>query len=164
MKYLNIKRNVVRLICIGILSFSSLALILALFPERNSPNSTLDEDVLMPEMPSFSLPVTEVFKVKANTKYFFKVELGSNLTILGSLREVNGTCINFYVLDEANMKKFLANKSFSHAYVSYELHGKANFTFITDKRMNYYFVLDNEFLRQGVCHDKLIYLELKAKE
>jgi hypothetical protein len=151
-----------KIVLIVILILSILGLMLGLSSRENFVNPTLlYEDVMIPEMSSFSLPISEVFKIKANTKYFFKVELEANLTILGRLIEMNGTCINFYILDEINMKKFLANKSFSHAYVSYEIHGKANFTFITDKAMTYYFIIDNDFLRQGICHDKIVYLEVK---
>lgn len=114
-------------------------------------------------MNSLSAPISEFFRVKANTIYLFKVKLESNLTIFCNLKEMNGTCINFYVLNELNLKQFLKNKRFLHAYVAIEMHGKVNISFITDKETTYYFIFDNQFRKQGICHDKLIYFELKVK-
>lgn len=164
MKAMTKKELILGFLLIGAVVFSMYALFEMLRPQREIDfESSADGDVPISNMPSFTLPISEVFKIKANTTYFFKVNIGTNVTLIGNLKEASGMCIKFYVLNETNMKRWLADQSFS-AYVSFE-GGKEDFIFTTDQEGVYYFVFDNRVLFfQKVCQDKLIIFNLRAKE
>ncbi|MBO3804209.1 MAG: hypothetical protein JTT11_10165 [Candidatus Brockarchaeota archaeon] len=115
-------------------------------------------------MPSFTLPISEIYKIESEKVYFMKVNIESNATLIGEMRESVGMCINFFVLDEANMKNWLNNRTFT-AYAKAQTVGKYNFTFTTDHDGTYYFVFDNrEFYVHAPCSDKVIIFKLKRQE
>ncbi|MEM3693609.1 MAG: hypothetical protein QXI39_06280 [Candidatus Bathyarchaeia archaeon] len=164
-----VRRMALGILCAFVIAFATYTLfviIQAIFLKTSLGEDQEGENVPIPDMASYSLPISEIFEVKRNTTYMFKVSLGSNLTLDGSLKEAAGMCINFYVFDETNLKRWLAGRSFS-SIVFFEAVGKEkeNFTFITEKEGNYYFVLDNmeKHFSYEVCQDKYILFELKSR-
>lgn|GEM_PF-5989148 len=168
MKPLKSKRLVLGFLCGLAIVFASYTILTVLFQKTMKGSGEAEEDeILLPDIPSLSLPVSEIFEVKKNTTYIFKVSLSSNITLIGSFKEAAGMCINFYVLNETNLKRWLADRSFS-AIISFEGAGKQqeNFTFNTGKEQTYYFVFDNREKRFSyeVCQDKYIIFELRTRE
>ena len=120
--------------------------------QQSSPTVVDDSDL--------AVIVEDTFEVERNELHFFDVELESNTTVNGYFEESSGMCVNFYVLDEANFPRMLADYNFS-AIISENHVVKYNFTFTADQRGTYYFVFDNERLVDGdVCLDKVIMLKL----
>lgn len=120
--------------------------------QQSSPTVVDDSDL--------AVIVEDTFEVGRNELYFFDVELESNTTVNGYFEESNRMCVNFYVLDEANFPRMLADYNFS-AIISENHVVEYNFTFRVDQRGTYYFVFDNERLVDGdVCLDKVIMLKL----
>ena len=121
------------------------------------------EEKKIPEMQSLTIPISEIFKIGTETTFFFKVDLPLNETFEGSFKEASGMCINFFILNETNMKNWLNDRSYS-AYVSAMSVGRYNFTFTTDYGGTYYFVLDNreKFVHEP-CQEKVVIFRLNKK-
>ncbi|MBS7609978.1 hypothetical protein KEJ36_03150 [Candidatus Bathyarchaeota archaeon] len=169
MKPIPARRMVLGILCAFVISFATYTLFVIIKPiilKTSWEEVEEEENIPIPDVASFALPISEIFEVKRNTTYMFKVSLVSNVTLDGSIKEAAGMCINFYVLDETNLKRWLAGRSFS-SIVFFEAVGKEkeNFTFTTEKDGNYYFVLDNMEKRFSyeVCQDKYILFELKPR-
>lgn len=104
--------------------------------------------------------VEDTFEVARNELSFFDVELESNTTVNGYFEESSRMCLNFYVLDEANFPRMLADLNFS-AIISANHAVELNFTFTAEQQGTYYFVFDNERLVEGdVCLDKVVMFRL----
>lgn len=104
--------------------------------------------------------IEDMFEVKRNELFFFDVELESNTTVTGYFEESSGMCVDFYVVDQANFPKMLADLNFS-AIISARHAVEYNLTFTADQPGTYYFVFDNQRLIDGdVCLDKVIMLKL----
>ncbi|MGQ9515404.1 MAG: hypothetical protein ACUVTL_10240 [Thermoproteota archaeon] len=121
------------------------------------------EEKNIPDMPTFTIPISDIFKIGTETTFFFKIDLPSNTTFEGSYREASGMCINFFVLNETNMRNWLNDRSY-RAYVSAMTTGKYNFTFTTDYAGTYYFVMDNreKFVHEP-CQEKVVIFSLNIK-
>ncbi|MDH5441798.1 MAG: emp24/gp25L/p24 family protein [Candidatus Bathyarchaeota archaeon] len=104
--------------------------------------------------------VEDTFEVERNDLFFLDVELESNTTVTGYFEESSGMCVGFYILDQANFPRMMADLNFS-AIISAKHAVEYNFTFIADQPGTYYFVFDNQRLIDGdVCLDKVIMLKL----
>jgi len=152
-----------KLLLIGVIVFS-LSVIIFIPSYMSYPrNQFSDENIKIPDMRSFSLPISETFVVKANSSYFFKVQIDANSTIVGSFQEANKLCILFYVLNETTMKKWLSGMDVSReAYVYSKV--STNFTVTFTSTGTYYFVFDNRVIyRDIVCKDKVVLLQVTLR-
>jgi hypothetical protein len=152
-----------KLLLIGIIIFSLSVIIFVPSSMSSSRNQFLDENIKIPDMRSFSLPISERFVVKANSSYFFKVQIDANSTIVGSFQEANKLCILFYVLNETGMKKWLSGVDVSReAYIYSKV--STNFTITFTSTGTYYFVFDNRVIYHDiVCRDKLVLLKVTLR-
>ena len=121
------------------------------------------EERNIPDMPLLTIPISEIFEVGTETAFFFKVNLPSNMTLEGSYKEASGMCVNFFILNETNMRNWLNDRSYN-AYASAMTIGKYNFTFTTDYGGTYYFVIDNreKFVHEP-CQKKVVIFRLNEK-
>ena len=165
MKGLSTKKSALMFLCIGVAAFSLYTLFVVLWPMGGGilPSG----EVEIPDMPSYDLPVSDIFKVKAGDLFLFKVDIERNVTLVGNFSEASGLCFNFHVLNESNMKKLLTYQELS-AYVEVHSEGpeKQNFNFTTNQKGTYYFAFDNRETPHGggVCLDVLIFFELMPQE
>jgi hypothetical protein len=126
-------------------------------PEESSDLEP-SEEVIIPDMPTLTLPISDIFEVPRSGLYFFKVRIDPGITVTGSFN-----VHKLFVLNETNIKHWLTKHSFK-AYVSCRAVTKCEFTFTTDQEGIYYFILDNHSMAESeTCFSKIVLLELKVK-
>lgn len=104
--------------------------------------------------------IEETLEVERDDINYFDIKLAAEDVIKGEFEVSSRVCINFYVLNNTNFNKMLANQNFM-SYIS-EIHvTNYEFTFIPEYAGTYFFVFDNRELADGgVCYDKIIMFKL----
>lgn len=151
-------------LCVGVVALAVYALF-AISGSKGGPTIVPPADEKgIPDVPSFDIPISEIWGIGKETTYFFKVRIPSNVTLVGSFRETSGMCVNFFILNETNMRNWVNDRTY-YAYASAKTVGKYNFTFMTDHEGTYYFILDNrETFVHEPCQEKVVIFELKPQE
>ena len=119
-------------------------------------------ETFTPEIPEIKAPLilNETFEVERNDIYFFEVNLTEGEEVNGYFTVKERVCINFYLLDEENFPRMLADENFTA--LKSAIHATHyNFTFTPKKSGKYYFVFDNKRLVEDeVCEKKIITFKL----
>ena len=119
-------------------------------------------ETFTPEVPEIKAPLilNETFEVERNDIYFFEVNLTEGEEVNGYFTVKERVCINFYLLDEENFPKILADENFTA--LKSAIHATHySFTFTPKKSGKYYFVFDNKRLVEDeVCEKKIITFKL----